>query len=433
MAVQPRSVLRVAAGLLVLQLSVLRSTVGADLPAAAGKDSKLERSRSACRDPHAQPFDSHSVWNTPLGTSARLQDVGLGDFQTGQYHDDENFVVPRGSSDELVDVINQGWWGPTPAPARALCPTANKSNTFCHCVEFGSRSGTRLSIPYNWTTGTQAGNNGAAFMLNATHAVQMQPTFRCKPGSPVLAEWEQWRLSPPTGPVDRYATSLWGPGTYGAHGGSGLSSLGGQIRRGELNETAPDIQHALSLELFAHKWYYCAPSQRAKGTGPKSNRSTCFRWPALTADSYAVTKGHELVYGGTNPYLQPGTLLAVPRPSVVSIAARLKTVVGKRILKAASTFGAYVVDDAAGSYLGEYGKTNINYEQGVAEEVMQNYGLILGASAHTQQGVLFDDLTLIFRGMQAVSNNGPGSIGGGGNPVAPLPVPLCPVESPRLQ
>ena len=47
-------------------------------------------------------------------------------------------------------------------------------------------------------------------MLNVTHAVQMQPTYRCAPGSPVLARWEQWRLSPPTGPSDRYLVSLWG-------------------------------------------------------------------------------------------------------------------------------------------------------------------------------------------------------------------------------
>ena len=387
----------------------------------------------ACRDARRQPFLAQSIWNTPVGASARLADVGLGGFSTGQFHDDENFVVPRGT--DTVDIINQGWWGPTPAPARGECPTANASNTYCHCVVFGSKSGTQLSIPRGWTTGSQAGNNGATFMLNETHAVQMQPTYRCAPGSPVLAEWEQWRLSPPKGPRDRYATSLWGSGSYGAHGGSGLSSLGGQIRKGELNETAPDIQHALSFELFAHKWYYCAPSQRAKGSGPSSNRSTCFRWPALTADSYAVTKGHELVYGGTNPHLQPGTLLAVPRHAAAAIAAKLKTVVGKRILRALVTFGAYIVDDAAGTYLGAFGKTNINYEQGVADEVAENYdGLILGASPHTQGGLLFNDLTLVFRAMQAVVNNGPGdSIGGGGEPMVPHPPPLCPPPSDSVQ
>ena len=172
------------------------------------------------------------------------------------------------------------------------------------------------------------------------------------------------------------------------YGGSGLSSLGGQIRRGELNESAPDIQHALSFELFAHKWYFCSESQRANGTGPSSNRSSCFRWPALTADSYAVTKGHELVYDGTNPYLQPGSLLAVPAHAAASIATKLKTVVGKRILKALTRFGAYLIDDAAGTYLGKFVKTNINYKQGVAEEMLANFGLVLGASPHTQGGKL---------------------------------------------
>jgi hypothetical protein len=380
---------------------------------------------NTCRDAYRQPFLATSIWNTPLGSGAQLKDAGLGEFSTGQFHDDENFVVPRGV--DTVDLINQGWWGPTPAPARGECPAANASNTYCHCVVFGKASGTQLSIPHGWTTGSQAGNNGATFMLNVTHAVQMQPTYRCAPGSPVLAQWEQWRLSPPTGPSDRYLVSLWGSGSYGAHGGSGLSSLGGQIRRGELNESAPDIQHALSFELFAHKWYFCSESQRANGTGPSSNRSSCFRWPALTADSYAVTKGHELVYGGTNPYLQPGSLLAVPAHAAASIATKLKTVVGKRILKALTRFGAYLVDDAAGTYLGKFGKTNINYEQGVAEEVLANFGLILGVSPHTQGGSLFNDLTRIFRAMQVVSNNGAASVGGGGkSTLVPPPPPLCP-------
>ena len=61
---------------------------------------------------------------------------------------------------------------------------------------------------------------------------------------------------------------------------------------------------------------------------------------------------------------------------------------------------------------------------------------ILGASPHTQQGVLYDDLTLIFRGLQAVSNNGPYNIGGGGKPTVSRPALLCPVTQsapPRLK
>jgi hypothetical protein len=130
---------------------------------------------------------------------------------------------------------------------------------------FGNRSGTQVSIPYDFVTTDGAGgadlssgNNGAAVMINSTHALELQPTYRCTPGSPLLSRWYPWMLHPPTGPSDRYLKSLWGDGAHGAHGGSGLSSLGGQIRLGELNESAPPIQHALSIELFAHKWYYCS-------------------------------------------------------------------------------------------------------------------------------------------------------------------------------
>merc|ERR1711971_959204 len=94
----------------------------------------------------------------------------------------------------------------------------------------------------------------------------------------------------------------------------------------------------------------------------------------------------DLVYEGTNPHLQPGTLLAVPRDAVLGLNASLKTVIGSRMLHALSNFGAYLVDDAAGSYMGENGKTNINYEQGVDAEVYHNYGLQLSASPKDAKG-----------------------------------------------
>ena len=39
--------------------------------------------------------------------------------------------------------------------------------------------------------------------------------------------------------------------SWGAHGGSHLSSIGGTIRRGELLPGAPPIRHALKLMLWA--------------------------------------------------------------------------------------------------------------------------------------------------------------------------------------
>eukprot|EP01044_Picomonas_judraskeda_P016876 COSAG03_NODE_3073_length_2248_cov_2.164728_2_plen_253_part_00 len=202
-------------------------------------------------------------------------------------------VVPHG--EDVVDVIDQGWWGSPPAAVTSQCePRAN--NTWCHCVEVGNRSGTQLGVPHEFTTAGHAGNNGATFYLNRTHVVQMQPLYRCAPGAPILALWH----GPSEMASDHHVQSLWGDGTFGAHGGSGLSSLGGQIRLGELNESAPPISHALSFELFAHLWYYCRDH---------TNRSSCFRWPATTADGYACEPTSPLVYGGTNENLTVGSLL----------------------------------------------------------------------------------------------------------------------------
>ena len=51
-----------------------------------------------------------------------------------------------------------------------------------------------------------------------------------------------------------------GDGTYGAHGGSGLSSYGGAIRSGELAPRAPSIAHALKLEVFNHDYGFGDPN-----------------------------------------------------------------------------------------------------------------------------------------------------------------------------
>ena len=71
------------------------------------------------------------------------------------------------------------------------------------------------------------------------------------------------------------------------------------------------------------------------------------------------------------------------------------------------------------------GKANLNYEQGVRGEVAALYGLELNAEAN-RSNPLFDDFTAIFRQLHAVSNNRPGNIGGGGEPVVPVPPELCP-------
>lgn len=90
------------------------------------------------------------------------------------------------------------------------------------------------------------------------------------------------------------------------------------------------------------------------------------------------------MYGGTSPSIQVGSLLTVPQAVLPALRSGLKTVVGGRFLQAIVTYGAYLVDDAAGYQdTNGWGNTNINYEQGVAEEVMELYNISINAQYGT--------------------------------------------------
>ncbi len=56
-----------------------------------------------------------------------------------------------------------------------------------------------------------------------------------------------------------------GDGIKGAHGGSGMSSIGGTIRLGELLPNAPPIRHALKVTIWAEYLYYDAETKGSLG------------------------------------------------------------------------------------------------------------------------------------------------------------------------
>ena len=61
---------------------------------------------------------------------------------------------------------------------------------------------------------------------------------------------------------------LYGPGYYGAHGGSGLSCIGGTLRVGELVPGAGPIRHVLKVNLYAARNLHYDDETRG------------YRWPA---------------------------------------------------------------------------------------------------------------------------------------------------------
>lgn len=240
-----------------------------------------------CRDRFVWPFSNESVWNMPLGSNATFHDAHIynvsrdagcalrsgpavslrtvcadwnaswspatclsagccyspispdphnipwchrpgGIAPQWGFHNDADLIVATGLDDPLVPWINQGNW--------------NSGN---HCTVTGPQA-TVIPLPKSFTTPCGGGNNAMALLLpNNCTLIQMQPAFRLDASSPLLALYHEG------GPVPfPWNISITGEGATGAHGGSGLSSIGGTIRSGELRPNAPPLAHALKLEYL---------------------------------------------------------------------------------------------------------------------------------------------------------------------------------------
>ena len=207
----------------------------------------------------------------------------------------------------------------------------------------------------------------------------------------------------------------------GAHGGSGLSALGGVIRLHEIGPDAPPIAHAIKLELFANQYYYGGGPQKRKlqPPSPSNGGRTQYVWPATGSDSYtwaACGLGSRcLAYHGTNEHLAPGSLLALPEAVASSLIPKLKTVPGARVAAAFRDYGGYIIDDTASD------SASLSWESGADDVFRLTYNMTL----NTAGGPWYDDLVAIFQGLHVVVNNKPSSIGGGGKPRRPPLPPLC--------
>eukprot|EP00729_Bicosta_minor_P021332 gene21332-28234_t len=131
------------------------------------------------------------------------------------FYTDTDIFIATTDSDPQTTFVDQGWWGQND-----------------HCVIKGNNNAAAVLMPDNVYGTVLLGTEDAVTL------VQFQPLYRCSPGSPVLslsyflrAKWSN--------------VSILGGGANGAHGGSHLSSIGGTIRKGELNSTASPIRPVL--------------------------------------------------------------------------------------------------------------------------------------------------------------------------------------------
>ncbi len=204
------------------------------------------------------------------------------------------------------------------------------------------------------------------------------------------------------------SVDLYGDGIKGSHGGSGLSAIGGSIRVGELRPGQQGPKHALKVNVYAKEALYKC-----------TNRADCFRWPATTADGYAVG-----FYGtnsnNSNTAMKMGALLAIPASVNVGTLG-LETEPGRQLAWTLQNYGAYIVDDTWGpnfAFNAEHGP-----DGSVRAQFQADYGTPIetwspGSTAWSR------DIQKLVKALYVVNNNSPTSIGGGGTPRQPLAAPI---------
>ncbi|MGB7444908.1 MAG: hypothetical protein WA919_27890 [Coleofasciculaceae cyanobacterium] len=327
------------------------------------------------RDKHRWPFSCDSIWNMPIGSKAQYVPANIS--KAKWITPEVNYYIVTSNSDRLVPWYVTQNWG------------------VGRCQLGGAYLG-QINVPDNLVvpdaTENSTPNNAAAFLHpDGRTLIQMNPLTRCQAGGPVFGY-------PTPGEIENYE-NIYGQGITGGQGGSGLSSIGGTIRLGELQPSAPPIHHTLKLLVRASQYLYKEPPG--------------YRWPAVRADDYAFEQTSSVRYGGSNPNLVMGSLLAIP-PSVIEASLGLTTVPGKKLFHALQDYGGYIVDDTAWE----------NHAIAVEKEVVEEFFSAYGYTFASNSGAFYEDVNKLFQALHIVNNNGPNSIGGGGTPRQPLAPPI---------
>jgi hypothetical protein len=316
---------------------------------------------SGLRDKMKWPFASSSVWNTPVGSGAQYQLASVAANSHGGYPttftQDQDVVVMKPAAPSTDVYYNGVGW-----------------NGGDRCVKEGNLL-TSVPVPGSYTLPSSGENNSAAFLAaDGKTVMQNQPFTRCAAGASA------------TTLVTFPDLDIYGPGIGGAHGGSGLSALGGTIRLGEL--ASGRIHHVMKVNLWAADYYHCCN----------------WHWPATSVDGYADAT----TYGGPNANFGPGSLLALlPTFDTTSLA----TAPGKILAQAFKDYGAYVVDD---TYWNAWA---LIAEQGPDGRVVDEFQTLYGFSMKPADGDPFmTDVKTIFGALQIVTNNAQTTLGGGGSP-----------------
>ncbi|HWB95767.1 MAG TPA: hypothetical protein VG672_03670, partial [Bryobacteraceae bacterium] len=355
----------------------------------AGNTSPLSDSVTATtwaanqRNVMLQPFESSSIWNTPIGTGAVYVQANITPPASIAQDDDILILTPTAPM-TAVDTSKAAWQS----------ATINRCNFKQWPV---TPAGFSVPVPTNFILdNTLPGmdgtpnNAGAVLQPDNQTLIQFQPLQRCTAGGP---------LTYLAGAL--YANgNLYTDGMLGAHGGSQLSSIGGTIRLAELqpgnspivNGVADVIRHVLKFEfntgLFSHF-----------GAGPF--------WPAQVQDG--ASEG----------------LLVALLPSFNY--NNLQSAPGRSIAWTLINYGAYIVDNSGWDDINICTELSTSTLDGTINRVYSEFQSDWGYSfARDSQDSTdpatpwSEDIQTIVANLQVITNNGPASVGGGGTPLQPL-------------
>lgn len=336
---------------------------------------------TSARDPLKQPFSQTSIWNMPICDGAEYVHAKIQQANARGMTVDEDIIILSKDSPMLEIYLNHAEWN----PQKDRCMKEGKL-LFRVPIPTGF-----MVSPSTWEG--QTPNSGLAVLMPDGRTLkQTQPFARC---------------------TKEFGTSkymfddadLFGEGYYGAHGGSGLSCIGGTLRVGELVSGAEPIRHVLKVNLYAARNLFYDSSTKG------------FRWPALRADGYASER-----YGKEGEPVQEcrmGALLALPATMDIENMG-LETEPARILAQAFQDYGAYIVDDTAWDVYA------LVTEWGPAGRVKDEFETVWGFSMtpKDKDNPWARDMDRIFLNLQIVNNNNPNQIGGGGKPRVPLANPL---------
>lgn len=343
---------------------------------------------SGTRDPLKQPFALTSIWNMPIGSGAQYVPANLKAIPG----DSTQWMQMPYSDDDVI----------------VMKPTAPLTNIMYSSVAWsgGNRCGAsnstvlaQVPMPSDFLVPSNNGNMSSAFLMPDNRTIlQTQPFARCNVGGYA------------TSLVKANNSDIYGDGIEGAHGGSGMSSVGGTLRVGEMRPGQQGPQHAIKLVIYMKEAFKCTTA------------SACYRWPATHADGYAVGN-----YGAgvnnpnvNNAAMKMGALLALP--ASVNIAnLGLETAPAKQLAWTLQNYGGYVVDDTYGAQFGI--PTEVGPDGSFPAQFKADYGFSFNDNL-LNNSPWRRDIQRLLTALNVVNNNGPTSIGGGGTPRQPLAAPL---------